>query len=279
MRTCPARRFRRIGADSGAQLPAVSDTAIAVAEVRARESSRPDALFHDPYADLFARRLAPLRGVRKPPAEPPDDEAVRRARGRAFHVIIRTCFYDDFLQAAAASGIRQAVLIGAGLDARAFRLGWPPGMTIFEVDLPGVLAAKQSVLDSTSAVSAVSGGVGGAGSQSAVPRAERRTVAADLTEPLPEPLLAAGFDPGVPVAWLAEGVLVYLEPATVHRLLGEITALSCPGSRFAAESGARRPGPADSGGVEALWLSGGRTAPTSCCRRWAGRSRSSRWGT
>ena len=94
-----------------------------------------------------------------------------------------------------------------------------------------------------------------------MPRAERRTVAADLTEPLPEPLLAAGFDPGVPVAWLAEGVLVYLESRTVHRLLGEITALSCPGSRFAAESGARRPGPADLGGVEALWLSGGPDGP------------------
>ena len=101
---------------------------------------------------LFARDLAPLRGVREPAPEPPDDEAVRRARGRAFHVIIRTCFYDDFLQAAAAAGIRQVVLIGAGLDARAFRLGWPSGMTIFEVDLPGVLAAKQRVLDSLSAV-------------------------------------------------------------------------------------------------------------------------------
>lgn len=238
------------GAGAGpTPLPAVSGTAISVASVRARESARPDALFHDPYAALFASRLAPLReipdGGTGSADAGADEAAARRARGRAFHVIIRTRFYDEYLRAATAAGIRQVALIGAGLDARSYRLNWPDSTTVFEVDLPEVLAAKQSVLD-------------GAG---ATPGADRRVVAADLSEPIDGPLSAAGLDPAAPVAWLAEGVLVYLEPAVVRQLLGEVTALSVPGSRFAAESGARAPQSGQAHGVETLWRSGGVDGP------------------
>jgi methyltransferase (TIGR00027 family) len=222
-------------------LPAVSGTAISVAGVRAWESARGDALFSDPFAELFASRLAPLREpALDGRAAPPDEAAARRARGRALHVIIRTRFYDEFLLDSAADGIRQVVLIGAGLDARAYRLDWPEPTVVFEVDLPGVLAAKQSVLDQAGAV----------------PRADRRVVAADLSEPIADPLRASGFDPGSPTAWLAEGVLVYLEPEIVRRLLGQVTELSAPGSRLAAESGARLPAADEARGAETLWRSG-----------------------
>jgi methyltransferase (TIGR00027 family) len=132
------------------------------------------------------------------------------------------------------------VLIGAGLDARAYRLDWPAATVVFEVDLPGVLAAKQSVLDEAGAR----------------PLADRRIVAADLSEPLADPLRASGFDSSSPTAWLAEGVLVYLPPEIVRRLLGEVTELSAAGSRLAAESGARLPAADEARGVETLWRSG-----------------------
>jgi methyltransferase (TIGR00027 family) len=160
-------------------------------------------------------------------------------------VIIRTRFYDDYLVSAAAAGIRQMILLGAGLDARAFRLDLPSSTVVFEVDLPRVLVAKQSVLDEAGAV----------------PVGDRRVVGADLTEPITPALLGAGLDPNRPIAWLAEGVLVYLEPAHGHRMLVELTELSVSDSLFASESGSRRPPDATAHGVETLWKSGGDDGP------------------
>lgn len=187
----------------------VSKTALGVARVRAAESERPDRLFDDPWAAKFcaaAPDLVPV-GARTP-----------IALAFALQAIIRTRFYDDYLLDA---GCPQVVLLGAGLDSRAYRLDWPSGTSLFEVDLPGVLAFKEKVL------------------ADAEPRCQRSVVPADLAQEWGKPLLAAGFDPERPTAWLAEGLLAYLTPEEADRLLSTVTGLSAPDSRFSSERGDR----------------------------------------
>jgi methyltransferase (TIGR00027 family) len=110
--------------------------------------------------------------------------------------------------------------MAAGLDARAYRLPWPAGTVVYEIDQPEVIAFKTTTL----------AGLG------AEPIAERRTVAIDLRHDWPAALRKAGFDPDQPTAWIAEGLLGYLPPEAQDRLLDNITALSARGSRFATES-------------------------------------------
>ena len=199
----------------------VGKTALGVARVRAQESQREDRLFDDPYAQAF---------VDAAPGAFPEEQAVRErpaahgplaSLGAAFyaHAIIRTRFYDEYLTAATAAGSRQVVLLAAGLDTRAFRLAWPAGTRVFELDLPGVLAFKEAVLDA----------------RGAVPRCERVTVPADLREDWPARLTAAGFGPGRPATWLAEGLIIYLTAGEAGRMLSMVSDLSVPGGRLAFE--------------------------------------------
>ncbi|MET9001639.1 SAM-dependent methyltransferase [Amycolatopsis sp. NPDC004169] len=192
-------------------LPAVSVTAVGVAALRAYESRRPDRLFDDPYAAAFHAAGSSLLPVA--PGETPQD-----GLGALFarQVAIRTRFYDDYLLAA---GCAQVVVLAAGLDARAFRLAWPPGVRLFELDLPEVLAFKDEVL----------------ARQDAVPSCERVVVPADLRDDWAAALRAAGFDSGTPTAWLAEGLLVYLSREEAEALLSTVTELSAPGSRVSFE--------------------------------------------
>jgi len=132
---------------------------------------------------------------------------------------IRTRFFDQHFQAGTQSGIRQAVILAAGLDSRAYRLDWPAGTVVYEVDLPQVIDFKTNTL----------AGLG------AEPTAERRTVAIDLREDWPAALKAAGFDPAAPTVWSAEGLLIYLQPEAQDALFDTVTALSAPGSRLACE--------------------------------------------
>ncbi len=132
----------------------------------------------------------------------------------------RTRYFDEFFANAAAAGIRQAVILASGLDARAYRLDWPAGMTVFEIDQPAVIDFKTTTL----------AGLG------ASPTAERRTVAIDLREDWPAALTAAGFDPSQPSAWIAEGLYGYLPPEAQDRLLDAVTELSAPGSRLGSEA-------------------------------------------
>ncbi|HEY2060700.1 MAG TPA: SAM-dependent methyltransferase [Amycolatopsis sp.] len=191
---------------SAEALPPVSRTAVGVAGLRALESGRPDRLFEDPYAGAFFRAGQALFS-----AEERGD-----GLGRVFaeQVAIRTRFFDDFL-----AGADQVVLLAAGLDARAFRLDWPEGTRLFELDLPDVLEFKDSVL----------------AARSAEPRCERVVVPVDLRDDWPAALREAGFAPGRPTAWLAEGLLVYLDYDDAARLLADVTALSAPGSRISFE--------------------------------------------
>jgi methyltransferase (TIGR00027 family) len=191
--------------------------------VRARESNRDDRLFDDPYAQAFVD-AAPGAF----PEEPKTGEQLAAlgplaSLGAVFyaHAVIRTRFFDDYLTAATAAGCRQVVLLAAGLDTRAFRLAWPQHTRVFEVDLPDVLAFKDTVLSA----------------RGAVPRWERTTASADLREDWTTALTGAGFNTTRPAAWLAEGLLLYLTADEASQLLTGVSELSAPGSQLSFEHG------------------------------------------
>jgi methyltransferase (TIGR00027 family) len=196
-------------------------TAVGVARIRAYESRQDNALFHDPLAEAFAAAAGP----REPGERAGDrDEAARlRWLGVAFSIVIRTRFLDDLLREAVDSGCRQVVLLGAGMDSRAYRLDWPAGTRLFELDTAEPLDFKESVLRA----------------EGARPRCERHTVAVDLREDWPAALAAAGHDPAQPTVWIAEGLLIYLPQEAVERLLGRIGEQSAPGSRMGLTLGGR----------------------------------------
>ncbi|BBY18514.1 putative S-adenosyl-L-methionine-dependent methyltransferase [Mycolicibacterium litorale] len=133
---------------------------------------------------------------------------------------VRTHFFDAFFTAASAAGIRQIVILASGLDSRAYRLAWPSGTTVYEIDQPKVLEYKAATL----------------AEHGVEPAATRREVPMDLRYDWPAALRAAGFDPAQPTAWLAEGLLMYLPADAQDRLFEQITELSATGSRIAAET-------------------------------------------
>lgn len=131
-----------------------------------------------------------------------------------------TRFVDEFLAAAGRAGLRQVVILASGLDTRPYRLWWPPGTTVFEIDRPEVLDLKADVLR----------GLG------ADLRASRRAVGADLQQDWPAALRRVGFDAAAPTVWVAEQLLIgYLTPAAQDRLLQAVTAMSAVDSRLAAD--------------------------------------------
>jgi methyltransferase (TIGR00027 family) len=201
-------------------LEGVALTALIVAQARALESARPDRLFDDPLAAEFVAAAGPAFATLS-------EQLADRLTFQRACVAIRTRFFDDCLLDAARAGGRQVVILGAGLDTRAFRLAWPPGVHLFELDRPDVLGFKQRVLRA----------------RSAAPTAERRAVRVDLREEWPRALMAAGFRGGEPTVWLAEGLLMYLTEEERDRLLDRAGALSSPGSRLAADH--RGPGDGD----------------------------------
>jgi methyltransferase (TIGR00027 family) len=219
----------------------VNWTAVSVARVRAAESARPDRLIEDPWAAALAA------DVGQPPSSPVSDPAAESLRGALrHHVVIRTRFYDEVLLDACTDGLRQVVLLGAGLDTRAYRLPWPTGVRAFEVDVAAVLARKDETM--------LRLGV--------MPRCVRKAVPTDLRGDWAAALSAAGFQSTVPTAWLLEGLLIYLDADEATRLLGELDLLSAPGSRLATEAGTSANTTAGSGpqarttGVRSLWRGG-----------------------
>ena len=196
----------------------VGATATMVAAQRALSSD--EKFIDDPFAAPLVRAVGIVVYVRLVNGQIPvggdsEFDPQRMARGMA----CRTRFYDQFFLEAAKSGIGQAVILAAGLDARAYRLPWPAGTVVYEVDMPEVIEFKTLTL----------------GDLGAEPTAERRTVAIDLRDDWAAALQEAGFDPQAPAAWSAEGLLVYLPDAAQDALFDNITALSAPGSRLAFE--------------------------------------------
>ncbi|UED88473.1 SAM-dependent methyltransferase [Streptomyces profundus] len=196
-----------------------------VAAARAIEAHRHDALADDPYAEHFVRAEPACAGWPLRPWEVPAGEAdpLWGRLGRYFG--LRTRVMDDFLLDAAGAGVRQLVVLGAGLDTRALRLPWPPGCVVFEIDRDPVLTFKRRVL-----AELPTGSPGGAEA------AARVGLVADLREPWEAALARAGFDPARPTAWLAEGLLLYLPAATERRLMDTVDRLSAAGSVLAYEA-------------------------------------------
>ncbi|GAA0362790.1 class I SAM-dependent methyltransferase [Actinoallomurus spadix] len=194
-------------------------TALMVAAARAIETHRRDTLAQDVYAEHFVRAARASADWPVRPQQVPDGEVdpLWGRLGRYFG--LRTRVFDDFVLRRVDAGARQVVLFGAGLDTRAYRLDWPPGRRVFELDQEGVLAFKDRVL----------------GELGAAPKTERVTVAADLRDDWTGALTGAGFDPAVATAWIAEGLLLYLPPAAERSLIGTVDALSPHGSALAYE--------------------------------------------
>jgi methyltransferase (TIGR00027 family) len=202
----------------------VGATATGVAVGRALASKAPNALINDPLAEPLVRAVGVdfftrLASGELDPAEVDGDSLWGMTRMTDM-MAVRTKFFDDFFVQATNSGARQAVILASGLDARAYRLPWPKGTTVYEIDQPQVIEFKTKTLADLGAQ----------------PTAERRTVAIDLRHDWPAALRQAGFDPATPTAWSAEGLLAFLPPEAQDRLLDNITALSTPGSRFASEN-------------------------------------------
>jgi methyltransferase (TIGR00027 family) len=198
----------------------VGATATAVAASRAAASQGPEPLLDDPYAEPLVRAVGIDHFVKIVNGElSAEDDPVLNRRAMNEQITVRTRFFDDFFTAATNSGVRQAVILASGLDTRAYRLAWPAGTTVFELDQPEVIEFKTRTLAELGAE----------------PTAQRRTVAIDLRDDWPKALLDNGFDPKQPTAWIAEGLLVYLPPEAQDRLLDAVTALSAPGSRVATE--------------------------------------------
>jgi methyltransferase (TIGR00027 family) len=203
--------------DSWDLASSVGATATAVAARRALASKGPNALIDDPFAEQLVNAVGVDAFIRmmNGEIELADDDPAFTPRRLAEGMAVRTRFFDKFFMDAADAGVRQAVVVAAGLDTRAYRLPWPPGTVVYEVDQPQVMEFKNRTL----------AGLG------AVPVADRRAVGIDLRDDWPEALLRSGFDPIQPTAWSAEGLLAYLPPEAQDRLFENITALSASGSR------------------------------------------------
>jgi methyltransferase (TIGR00027 family) len=207
--------------DSWDLASSVGATATMVAAARAMASREQDPLITDPFAEPLVRAVGIDFFTRMLDGEIPLGEAdTQFTASRVIDMVaMRTKFFDDFFAAACAAGVRQAVILASGLDSRAYRLPWPTGTVVFEIDQQAVIDFKTGTLASLGAQ----------------PGAEHRPVAVDLRDDWPAALRANGFDETKPTAWSAEGLLAYLPPEAQDRLFDEITALSAPGSRVGTE--------------------------------------------
>jgi methyltransferase (TIGR00027 family) len=214
----------------------VGSTALFVATARALEAQKPDPLAVDPFAGIFCHAVG---GPAADVLDGKDPEHQLKTSDFGEHFVnfqgARTRYFDNYFLRAAEAGVRQVVILAAGLDSRAYRLAWPDGTTIFELDRPQVLDFKREVL----------------AEQGATANAERREIAIDLREDWPQALRDSGFDPSKPSAWIAEGLLIYLPAAAQQQLFTGIDALASAGSHVAVEDGAPMPAEAFTAAVEA----------------------------
>ena len=210
----------RTDSDTWDLASSVGATATMVATARALATKEAEPLIQDPYADPLVRAVGVEFFIKLLDGQIDlSGEAGTAAAMITNLMAVRTKFFDDFFTTATDAGIRQAVILAAGLDSRAYRLDWPAGTVVYEIDQPEVIGAKTGTMAQIGAT----------------PTCERRTVAIDLRDDWPAALRAAGFDPSAPTAWIAEGLLIYLPPEAQDKLFDNITALSAPGSRLATE--------------------------------------------
>ncbi len=215
----------RSDADSWDLSTSVGATATMVAAARALASEGADPLINDPYAAPLVRAVGieffvrVVDGEVSSPADGNGEGTTPELQQETDSLAVRTKFFDDFFVNATASGIRQAVILAAGLDSRAYRLGWATGSVVYEIDQPQVVDFKTATMSQLGAA----------------PTTERRTVSIDLRDDWPTALRDNGFADDQPTAWSAEGLLMYLPPEAQDRLFDHISTLSAPGSQLATE--------------------------------------------
>jgi methyltransferase (TIGR00027 family) len=202
----------------------VGSTALGVAAARAVETESEDPLINDPFARVFVDAAGDgIWSIYANPtllAQVVEIEPGLRARIQLMidFFVTRTALFDEFFLGAADAGVRQVVILAAGLDARTWRLPWPEGTVVYELDQPKVLDFKSNTLRA----------------HGAHPAAQLVNVPIDLRQDWPKALQQAGFDASRPTAWSAEGLVRYL-PAQAQDLLFErINALSAAGSWLAS---------------------------------------------
>lgn len=180
-----------------------------------------EGLIDDPYAEALVRAVGLDFFTRALDGEFELEKVDGRfsMRRAAEGMAVRTRHFDRLVTDAVDAGVRQVVILASGLDARAYRLPWPDGTVVYEVDQREVIEFKSRTLADLNAQ----------------PTADRRTVAIDLREDWPKALLDNGFDPQQPTAWTAEGLLIYLPSEAQDLLFDRITELSAAGSRVATE--------------------------------------------
>jgi methyltransferase (TIGR00027 family) len=196
---------------------------LGVAAARAVETAGPNPLIRDDFAQTLVSAAGPAWARLADPALAwlDDDPHGQRAHRLGIdYQAVRTHFFDAYFENAVGAGIRQVVILAAGLDSRAYRLNWPTSTAVYEIDQPKVLGYKTGILES----------------HGALPTARRRPVPVDLRDDWPAALATAGFDRTQPTAWLAEGLLPYLPSDAQDRLFEMFTSLSAPGSRVAIEA-------------------------------------------
>lgn len=210
----------RTDSDSWDLASSVGTTATMVAAARAIASREDDPLFDDPYAAPLVRAVGIdfFTTLVDGGIEGTDIDGAG-ANFMAKMIAVRTRFFDDFFVDATSAGIRQAVILASGLDSRSYRLPWPDGTVVYEIDQPQVIEFKAATMSALGAT----------------PSAELRTVGVDLRDDWPKALRDSGFDPAQPTAWSAEGLLVYLPPEAQDRLFDDIGTLSASGSTLATE--------------------------------------------
>ena len=210
-------------ADAWDLASSVGATATLVAAGRAMATKDPRGLINDPFADPLVRAVGIDFCTKMIDGELDlttfDNISPARAQAMTDGMAVRTRYFDDYFIDATGSGVQQVVILASGLDARAYRLPWPDGTVVYELDQPQVIEFKSTTL----------AGLG------AEPTAIRRAIPIDLRDDWPTALQAAGLDAKAPTAWLAEGLLIYLPPEAQDRLFDAITALSPPGSTIATE--------------------------------------------
>jgi methyltransferase (TIGR00027 family) len=212
----------RTAGDSWTITELVGATALGVAAGRAVETAGANPLIRDEFARILVSSAGPAWAQLADPELAwldGDPQGQRAHRLGIDYQAVRTHFFDEYFANAVSAGIRQVVILAAGLDSRAYRLSWPAGTAVYEIDQPKVLEFKTGILQSHGAVAAAS----------------RRPVPVDLRDDWPAALTAAGFDRTQPTAWLAEGLLSYLPSDAQDRLFEKFTTLSAPGSQVAVE--------------------------------------------
>ncbi|BBY41847.1 class I SAM-dependent methyltransferase [Mycolicibacterium celeriflavum] len=203
--------------DSWDLATSVGATATVVAAQRAIAAR--NSLIDDPYAEPLVRAVNADAVTRLLDGGTHQEDGAFTVQQAAEAMAVRTRFYDELFTRAAAAGVRQAVILASGLDTRAYRLRWPTGTIVYELDQPAVIEFKTETL----------------GNLGAHPTAQRRAIGIDLREDWPKALLANGFDRSRPAAWIAEGLTIYLPPEAQDQLFDNITRLSAPGSHVATE--------------------------------------------